>query len=211
MDGLLIDSEPQWRVAEIEVFAKVGVPLTEEMAHLTTGLRTDAVVNYWYQRYPWQNKSQQEVIEDLNATALRCIVNQAEVMPGVYEILSFFEAKALPLAVASSSSMALIEAVLEKLKIRHLFSVVHSGTLETYGKPDPAVYLTTAQKLGIAPQYCLAWEDSVNGMRAAIRAGMAVIAVPAPENYELPDYQDATLKIASLLDFTESLWDSLKH
>jgi sugar-phosphatase len=210
MDGLLIDSEPQWRVAELEVFAKVGVPLTEDMTHQTTGLRTDAVVDYWFQRFPWQGQSQTAVIEDLNATALRCIVENAEVLPGVYEILSFFEAKALPLAVASSSSMKLIEAVLEKLKIRHLFSVVHSGTLEMLGKPDPAVYLTTARQLGIAPQNCLAWEDSVNGMRAAIRAGMPVIAVPAPENYHLPDYQEATLKLASLVDFNESLWKQLQ-
>ncbi len=209
MDGLLVDSEPFWRIAEQEVFSKVAVPLTEEMTYQTTGLRTDEVIQYWYQRFPWQGKSLAGVTADLNATALRLIAENAQPLPGVYEILSFFEAKALPLAVASSSSTELIKAVLNKLSISDLFTVTHSGTLEAKGKPDPAVYLTTSQKLGIQPANCLAWEDSVNGMRAAIRAGMPVIAVPAAENYYLPDYEEATLKLPSLTAFTEEIWKNL--
>jgi len=52
MDGLLIDSEPLWRRAEVEVFGALGVPLTEELCHQTTGLRMDAVVRYWQRRFP---------------------------------------------------------------------------------------------------------------------------------------------------------------
>ena len=209
MDGVLIDSEPHWRVAEMEVFAKVNLPLTEEMTYQTMGLRTDEVIGYWYQRFPWQHTSQAEVTDDLNATALRLIAQHAEPLPGVYEILSFLEAKALPLALASSSPMPLIEAVLDKLRIRHYFSVVHSGTLEAKGKPDPAVYLTTARQLGIEPSQCLALEDSVNGMRAAIRAGMQTVVIPAPENHNLPEYNEADLKLMSLLDFDEKCWNGL--
>ncbi|MDJ1483829.1 hexitol phosphatase HxpB [Cytophagaceae bacterium YF14B1] len=209
MDGLLIDSEPQWRIAEIEVFAKVGVLLTETMTYQTTGLRTDEVINYWYQRQPWKNRTPAEVTADLNATALYHISRHAEVLPGVYEILDFVAKKSIPMAVASSSSMALIEAVLEKLKIRHLFSVIHSGTLEAKGKPDPAVYITTAKKLGIPATQCLALEDSVNGMRAGLKAGMKVVAIPAPESFTRPEYGEASLKIASLLDFTESVWEQI--
>ena len=53
MDGLLIDSEPLWRRAEIEVFESVGLRLTEEDCEQTTGLRTDEIVGYWYDRRPW--------------------------------------------------------------------------------------------------------------------------------------------------------------
>src|SRR5688500_15909451 len=53
MDGLLVDSEPLWRIAEIETLSAVGVPITEEDAVQTTGLRTDEVVELWYARYPW--------------------------------------------------------------------------------------------------------------------------------------------------------------
>jgi len=54
LDGLLIDSEPLWRAVEVEVFRGVGVPLTEEMCRQTTGLRVDAVVEWWHARHPWR-------------------------------------------------------------------------------------------------------------------------------------------------------------
>ena len=56
MDGLLIDSEPLWRIAEVEALTAVGVPITEREAMETTGLRTDEVVELWHGRYPWPSR-----------------------------------------------------------------------------------------------------------------------------------------------------------
>ena len=64
MDGLLIDSEPLWQEAEIEVLNKVGVPLTVEMTKQTMGLRTDEVINYWHRKYPWETPSQQDISQN---------------------------------------------------------------------------------------------------------------------------------------------------
>ena len=61
MDGLLVDSEPLWRLAQIEVFQAIGVPLTNLMCGQTMGLRIDEVATYWRQRYPWSGPSDQEV------------------------------------------------------------------------------------------------------------------------------------------------------
>lgn len=55
MDGLLIDSEPLWREAEISVFEALGVSLTEELCRETVGVRLDAVVRHWYETFPWQS------------------------------------------------------------------------------------------------------------------------------------------------------------
>jgi sugar-phosphatase len=206
MDGLLVDSEPFWREAEQQVFGKLGVPLTEAMTHQTTGLRTDEVVAYWHRQFPWTGRSLPEVTADLNAAALHLIAANAAPLPGVADVLAFFSAKRLPLAVASSSTMELIEAVLEKLDIRPFFKLVHSGTLEAKGKPDPAVYLTTARLLGLSPAQCLAFEDSVNGMNAGLKAGMKVITVPAAESRHLPAFDVATLKLNSLTEFDEEKW-----
>ena len=63
MDGLLIDSEPFWQQAEIEIFADVGLTLNSQLCEQTMGLRIDEVVNYWYQRHPWQNFSQEEIAQ----------------------------------------------------------------------------------------------------------------------------------------------------
>src|SRR3954452_21217395 len=61
MDGLLIDSEPLWRIAEVEMLSAVGVPITKEDAVQTTGLRTDEVVELGHPRYPWSDPPQKEI------------------------------------------------------------------------------------------------------------------------------------------------------
>ncbi len=62
MDGLIIDSEPLWREAEIEVFATVGIALDDERCRETLGLRIDQVVDHWYRRFPWTGPSQNEIV-----------------------------------------------------------------------------------------------------------------------------------------------------
>jgi HAD superfamily hydrolase (TIGR01509 family) len=83
-----------------------------------------------------------------------------------------------PLAVASSSNRPLIDAVLVAGGITHCFEATVSSEEVTRGKPSPDVYLEAARRLGVPPERCVAIEDSANGIRAAARAQMSVIAYP---------------------------------
>jgi sugar-phosphatase len=85
------------------------------------------------------------------------------------------------IALASSSPMTLIDAVLHRFELGRSFEVVRTADDERHGKPHPAIYLSTAHQLGVAPDACVAVEDSVNGVLAAKAARMACVAVPAPE------------------------------
>lgn len=96
-------------------------------------------------------------------------------LPGVPEAVRALAAQGVPLAVAS-----VISAVLEQLRLTEYFRIVQSAEFEPYGKPHPGVYLTTARRLGVAPEECVAIEDSVTGVAAAKAARMACLAVPAP-------------------------------
>src|SRR5918998_6426430 len=87
MDGLLIDSEPLWRIAEIEMLSAVGVPITEEDAVQTTGLRTDEVVELWYARYPWSEPPQKEIEARIVTRLIALTRERGRVMPGVHETL----------------------------------------------------------------------------------------------------------------------------
>ena len=113
MDGLLIDSEPLWQEAEIEVLNKVGVPLTVEMTKQTMGLRTDEVINYWHRKYPWETPSQQDISQELDKTVIELIRTKGEAKEGVNEAITVCESLDLPIAIASSSPILLIQAVLE--------------------------------------------------------------------------------------------------
>lgn len=205
MDGLLIDSEPLWKAAETEVFNSVGVPLTDKMALETTGLRTDEVVRYWHHRYPWDAPSIEEIRKKLDLKVLEEVKKHGNPMKGVSEIIAVCESLNLPMAIASSSSIAMIEAVVEKLGIGHKFEIIHSAQFETFGKPHPAVYISAAKKLGVDPEQCLAFEDSANGVLSAKSAKMHCIAVPEPEVRNDKRFGIADRVVNSLNDITSDI------
>lgn len=178
MDGILIDSEPLWKIAEIVGFGKVGLDLTQTDCEETVGLRIDEVVKMWYAKSPWKGASCEEVTLDIVTVLIDEIKKQGKALPGVKEALKKCKKAGFKIGLATSSYQNIIEAVLDKLDIRHYFDAVHSAEFEKYGKPHPAVFLTTAEKLGTDPLDCLVIEDSLNGVIAGKAARMKVIAVP---------------------------------
>ncbi len=176
MDGVLVDSEPLWHEAEIAAFGAVGVRLTNIDCLQTTGLRVDEVAAYWHARRPWPGDPA-VVAADIVARMARLLRERGPEKAGAVAAVRFLQAR-VPLALASSSATVLIEAVLDRLGLHDAFRVVRSAEHEPFGKPHPGVYLTTAAALGVAPDRCLAIEDSGNGIRSAHAAGMRVVAVP---------------------------------
>jgi len=205
MDGLLIDSEPLWREAEIAVFGSVGLHLTEDLCRQTLGLRVDEVVRYWHARDPWTGPGCEQVTAQLLDAAQSLIIEHGSLMDGARDAIVDVHAHDALLAIASSSPMRLIRAVVEKFAIGEYFSVLHSAESEIAGKPDPAVYQTTMSLLGTDPHECVAFEDSLSGVRAAKSAGAMVIAVPAPEDALDPEFAMADAILASLKDFSLDL------
>ena len=178
MDGVLVDSEPLWQEAEIDVFASVGVELTRAMCEETMGLRIDEAVAHWHRRTPWDDPPQAEIAERIVAGVSARIAAKGEPLPGLAEALDACRQRGLRLALASSSPMPLIEAMLARFDLAATFEVVVSADTEPYGKPHPGIYLTTADRLGVAPTACVAIEDSLNGVIAAKAARMRAVAIP---------------------------------
>jgi sugar-phosphatase len=198
MDGVLIDSEPLWRRAEIEVFSSVGLPLVEADCFKTQGLRIDEVVAFWFERHPWPGASCAEVSDQIVSRMVALIQQEGQPMPGVRESIAEAEAQGWRLGLASSSSSRLIQTVLDRFELAGVFEATRSAEKEARGKPAPDVYLATAREMDIAPERCVAVEDSPNGMKSALAAGMRCIAVPDPELQDDPRFAIATYTIASL-------------
>jgi HAD superfamily hydrolase (TIGR01509 family) len=201
MDGLLIDSEPLWRIAEIEALAAVGVPIDDEAARATTGLRTDEVVEQWFARYPWPDPPKTTIEARIVARVIELLRERGEPMPGVPETLAALTEAGLPLGIASSSQSEVIATVLDALGLTDAFRVVQSAEHEPYGKPHPGVYIEAARRLGLPPTQCLAFEDSPNGVIAAKAARMACIAVPDPALAADRRFGAADLILPSLTEF----------
>ena len=211
MDGLLIDSEPLWQEAEILIFKKVNINLTHELCLQTKGLRIDEVVNYWYQKYPWKNLKKKEVEDLIIAQVIELIHLKGEPLSGVEQAVSFVQKKQVKLALASSSATIIIKAALQKLNITDIFTQIYSAESELFGKPHPGVYLTTANKLNVLPQECLAIEDSLNGVLAAKAAQMKCIAIPEESEQNNPKFAISDIQLKSLEELNDSVWNRLNN
>ncbi len=191
MDGVLIDSEPLWRRAEVEIFRQLGLRLEESDCEATMGQRIDAVVAYWHARQPWQGESLQSVAGRIVERVAGLIREQGHPLPGAVETVRALHRSGVLLGLASSSWMRLIDAVVDRLALRSCFRVLHSAEQEAHGKPAPDVYLTACRRLGVNPADAWAVEDACSGVQAARSAGMQVLAVPAPANRDNPCFHQA--------------------
>ncbi len=201
MDGLLVDSEPYWKIAEKICFGKLGLQLDDELLRQVMGFRLSEVVEHWYNYQPWGEKNFDAVEADVLETVKQLIADNSKALPGVVDTLKLCKANDYKIALASSSAMSLISVVVDKLNIRHYFDLLVSAEFEPYGKPHPSVFLTTAAKLQVEPTECLVFEDSVNGMIAAKAARMKCIVVPEVEKQNEPYWHLANQKLKTLADF----------
>ena len=200
MDGLLIDSEPYWKLAEKKIFGALGLNLTDELLKQVMGFRLSEVVTHWYQYQPWSNPNFIQTEKDVLACVKELILENAQALAGVYTLLDELKQQNIPMALASSSAMSLIEAVVDKLSIRNYFQLLWSAEYEPFGKPHPGIFITTAQKLSVLPSQCLVFEDSVNGVIAAKAARMKCIAVPDIASLNDPRFAIADITVSSLLE-----------
>lgn len=194
MDGVLIDSEPLWKIAMEEVFKSVGCSLTRKDFQKTVGLRLDEVIQYWYEHTGWENATPKEVEEAIVRRMIELLNKNGTPLTGVIETLEFLKLKGKKIGLATSSYAVLIDTVLNALSIRQYFDFTHSAENESHGKPHPAVYLTVADQLHIQPKKCLVIEDSLNGIISGKAARMTVVCIPekshSPEpKLSLADYQ----------------------
>lgn len=206
MDGLLVDSEPLWHEAEIEILGGLGVPLAASQCRQTKGMFVHEVTRYWYERYPWRGPDPDEVATAVVDEVMALVVARGRLQPGVGRALALCRGHGVPLAVASSSQYRLIDLVLGHFGLRDEFELVYSAEEEPYGKPHPGVFLNAASRLGVAADRCLVWEDAPAGVLAAKAARMACVAVPEPAERHRPAFAIADAVLGSLEEADEPLW-----
>lgn len=205
MDGVLIDSEPIWRRVERDAFAGVGIELVEEDLFATMGVRIADVVERWHRRHPWSEPSREALAEAIVDGVVTAVRTDGELLEGATAAVDHVRSLGLRVALASSSPMPLIRAVLSLDGLAERFAVVVSGEDEELGKPDPAVYLSAARELEVWPERCLAIEDSINGVRSAKSAGMLCVAVQtlgADEGVSA----EADLVLGSVGEVDDAMW-----
>lgn len=198
MDGLLVDTEPVWEEAETAMLSSYNVEMDSAVRMELVGLRNDVFLDKLKTLYNIP-ASLDLLQEDIIGRMLKLIPLKAKPMPGALEIIRYAVDNGIPTAIASSSPGAIIEAVVSHQGWGKDIPVRCSAEHLIAGKPEPYVYLEAAKALGVNPVNCLALEDSPNGARAAVAAGMTCYAVPDLSHSRIEAFQGVT----------EHLFDSL--
>ena len=210
LDGVLIDSEPIWRRVEAKTYQAMGLPVTEKTFLATTGVRLDMAVAKTYEMFPWgPAPTKKEVVQKIISGMEKAIKKEGQAKDGVCETLALCQKKGVKIALATSTYLRLVRITLNALGLSKSFSVIHSGEHEKHPKPAPDIYLTVAKKLRVKPTECIAIEDSPVGIESATRAGMRCVAIVDPHHKSDPRYEIADVRLNSLKDFNENIWEKL--
>ncbi len=208
MDGTLVDnmafhaqSWPIWAATE-------GLALSDaEILSRTHGTISDIVARF----FPNKSEAKRfEIGERKEALYRELYAPHLRLLPGCADLLEWTQGAAMPIALATAGDATNIAFTLDGLKIREYFGAFVGGEDVSRGKPDPEVFLLAAQKLGIAPEKCLIFEDSPAGVEAARRAGMKCIALNLMAPRE--DFGDTAHVLAWARDFrelAESPWQTV--
>jgi HAD superfamily hydrolase (TIGR01509 family) len=177
MDGLLVDTEPIWFAAEVELIRELGGgELTPDHARNLVGKPIEASSAY-LREVTGIDRTPEQLTEALNATMAKLVRPGVPWRPGASDLLGALRAAGVPCALVSASHRVIVDAVLSGLREdRFAFSVAHDDVPHTKPAPDP--YLAAAARLGVEPADCVVFEDSPTGVASALAAGCQVIAVP---------------------------------
>ncbi len=198
MDGVLFDTESLYNRMDIEVARDMGYSidfsLTSQMlganaAHCRNVLLTALGPDFEYDAFS------KEVHKRAFATMEK---EGLTIKPGAVSLLQYLTENNYKKAVASSSNCAVIQHHLELTNFTHYFDAIVGGDMVTHSKPHPSIFITAASAVGLAPNQCLAIEDSFNGVRSAAAAGCLTVMVPdmLPPNEEIKEI--ATIVLPSL-------------
>lgn len=150
MDGLLIDSEPLWDRAELDVMASLGVDISRrhELPD-TLGLRIDMVVELWYAHQPWSGPGRDEVTDRIINRAITLVEENRPLLKGACEAVALCKAQGLKVGLASASPLHMLEKVLIMFDLHDSFDALASAEKLPYSKPHPR-YIWTAPRSSVS-------------------------------------------------------------
>jgi HAD superfamily hydrolase (TIGR01509 family) len=195
LDGVLIESEQVWAEVRERLVRERGGRWPPDAVRRMMGMSSPE-----WSRYLAVDLGVPMAPEAIAAEVVARVAARYQaalpLLPGAVEAVRRMAAR-WPLGLASSANRPLIDLVLEAAGLRDAFAATVSSEEVDRGKPSPDVYLEAAARLGVEPGRCAAVEDSANGIRAALAAGMLVVAVPNrvyPPPDDLLDQADLVLR-----------------
>lgn len=178
MDGLMFDTERLFFEAfRQKIEPETGLSFPEEQLKRLLGLNREAGIRLFREMFP-QADPEECYRMKRQWVAQYIAENGVPVKPGLFDLLNHLREKEIPIAVASSTNSDLVASYMDRSGVRPYLTAIIGGEMVTRGKPEPDIFLAAAQALGQAPEDCLAFEDSENGLLAAYAGHIPSVIVP---------------------------------
>jgi len=177
MDGVIVDAEPYHCQAWIEACQKVGINIDEKF-YFSKICGNHSLISAKMLLEQFNNNNTPDDLVDKKSFYAQKIISRKKLnaFPGVLELVRFFNKKNYRIGLVSSTAYPIIDIILNKLKIKSYFSLIHGPERVKQGKPDPEPYVLAAKILSVEPWDCVVFEDSKGGVVSAKRAGAKCIA-----------------------------------
>jgi HAD superfamily hydrolase (TIGR01509 family) len=205
MDGVIVDSERHWKSLEGHFLQSIIPGWTAADQGKIIGLSVHDLYRMLVDDYGLRH-DEDDFLELYHEMARDIYGRKAALLEGFEESLSLLLGSSIKVALASSSPMSWIDIVLDRFDLRDKFDIVVSADeLQGKGKPSPAIYLLTANRLAAQPEKCIVIEDSKNGALSAKRAGMFCVGIRNGFN----DEQDLSAADMIINSFDKLSWETL--
>ena len=175
MDGLFLDSEPQWHLSQQEICARYSYAWDDDDQRICIGGPLSRVGDY-ISDICAHDMTGPQVAQELTEMMLVKLSTKAILMPGAFAAVERVR-QVMPVALVSASPRILMDAALTTLP-KNFFQFSISADDVTRTKPFPDPYLEAAKRMGVTTGSCVVFEDSLTGIASAKSAGCAVVAVP---------------------------------
>ena len=205
-DGTLFDTENLMYEVWVEVGEEMNFPYPGREYLDYVGLNRAAVLSLMRERYGEGFDGAEFMVRCVARLSQRIEVEGVPLKPGVREILTFLKERNIPIGLATSTHRVRTQRRLELCGLTDYFQAVTTGDEVAKGKPDPEIYLTTCEKLGLDPTRALAVEDSRNGILSARAAGMSVAMIPDM----IPPSEELLAQVWNRFDSLTDLQNCLK-
>jgi len=183
MDGVIVDNHEWHFKAWVEFGRRHGIGITEKEFRKYFGSTNQLVLQSLFGN-ELTEKEMEEFAEEKEAVYRDLYRPYITAVKGLPSYLRLVYDQGFTIALATSAPMANVKFTLAATGLEKYFSIITDSAMVSRGKPDPQVYLLTADKLGVKPAECIVFEDSVPGILSAQKAGMQVIGVATTHNYD---------------------------
>ncbi len=198
LDGTVLDNEDEYGRAFRKVLASLGKRVDKKYPH-TQGIGVKENWPVLLAKYSIKTKKTIEELTRATQDAYLAQLTFVNYVRGFENFVDKLKDSGIKVALATSNTWWIVDEVSENLNLDEIFSVITTAEEAVFNKPDPEIFVLTADKLGFEPEKCLVIEDSVAGIEAAKRAGMKVIGI-ARDSKHANDLKEADFVVT---DYTQ--------